>query len=351
MPDAGDADSGIADSGTDAGPVDSGTPDAGACAGSPCTPELLVAERIDPYDLAVNATKLYWLEYGLDTAGLDGEINVIAKGATCLRHDGGCVTDLNMDAFGRFRVSTLTLTPDDVCWVEGYEYGRDVFCQGLVTNTLHHLASNQPYASRITWDGADVLWATYDVDGGVLRHRPETGSEPISVAAHRPHPVNVVGLRDFWVWGEAHGGNNGFVFALPRDGGSQTVVQDALRSPNALVAVDDHRIAWDDYGAKTLWVADLSTGMASSAPLSAATDILAMATDGQALFFVTTGSAPNYADGELWRAELDGSQQRRLVPGIPITASLAVDEAYVYYIAMGTVTRLDGRIYRVPKDY
>src|SRR5262249_37885813 len=50
FPDGGSVDSGTPDAGT----PDAGTPDAGACGGTPCTPELLVAERLDPFDIAVN---------------------------------------------------------------------------------------------------------------------------------------------------------------------------------------------------------------------------------------------------------------------------------------------------------
>jgi hypothetical protein len=355
-PDAGPGDAGF-DAGVDAGEFDAGF-DAGICGGTPCTPELRVRGRVDPLDLKVNATDIYWLEYGLATNGLDGELNTIAKNQTCLDPDAGCVTDLNMDFFGRFRLESMALTPTDFCWIENYVQTRSVLCQGLVTHSLRTMAINQPYAAHLSYDGHDLLWvnqrgaSSSDGDGGVARISANAapGTAIDFVATTRPIPSTVIGLPSHWVWGEVGiGADAGMVIARPRDGGADVVLARGQKGPYAMVGEGAH-VYWSDYGTRAIWSADLS---ALDAGIFAATntDAIDLAIDADALFWVTEGTAPNYADGQLWRIARSGGVAKRLVAGIGITAALDVDEAHVYYIEMGTVTRLDGKIFRVPKDY
>ena len=54
-------------------------------------------------------------------------------------------------------------------------------------------------------------------------------------------------------------------------------------------------------------------------------------------------------DGSLWQARLDGSEAKVMAQGIPLAWSLAADDTWLYYIAQGTVTRLEGAIWRMRK--
>jgi hypothetical protein len=71
--------------------------------------------------------------------------------------------------------------------------------------------------------------------------------------------------------------------------------------------------------------------------------------DATHLYWLNSGVSTSGADGELWQARLDGTEAQPMVRGISLAWALAIDDVYVYYIAQGTVTRVDGVIWRMRK--
>ena len=202
--DAGIGDAGVPDAGLDGGgAVDAGldagsTVDAGPCDGGFCRPEKITGELIDPWDLAVDGTSLYWLEYGLATNGLDGQLMRQPKNTVCLKRDGGCAVDLNTQFFGRFRVDSMTLAGSELCWTENYANARDVVCQSVVTNAERFVARNQALATEPIAVGGDLLWVNYGTsaaaqDGQVMRKALNLGSTvlPTPIASLRRAPNSV----------------------------------------------------------------------------------------------------------------------------------------------------------------
>lgn len=342
------ADAGDDDAGADAGPV---AVDAGICDGGFCPPERVTAELIDPWDLAVDATNVYWLEWGLETGGTSGQVMKQPKNTACLKRDAGCAVDLNMNALGRFRVDTMTLANGELCWTENYANARDVVCQSLTTNLERFVARNQPYATRPIYAAGELLWVNQGsaLDGTVMRIAADApaGTMPAQVARRRPVPNSVAVMAGQVVWAEAgSSADAGAVFAAAPGGGT---TQLASLQPNPLsVIACDGGVYWANYRGGTIMRASLVAESAvqlvggQRAPFQ-------VVCDATHLYWLNAGVSPTGADGALWQARLDGSEATPMVQGIPVAWALAIDDTYIYYVAQGTQVRTQGVIWRIRK--
>ncbi|MEW5742401.1 MAG: hypothetical protein AB1938_26020 [Myxococcota bacterium] len=351
--DAGGADAGAGDAGADAGD----TPDAGPCDGGFCAPELLTAERIDPWDLAVDGQHLYWLEYGLATNGLDGQVMKQRKDVVCLTRDAGCAVDLNTGVFGRFQVDTMTLTGDELCWTEHDANARDVICQGLLSNAERTLASNQPGATEPVAVGGELWWVNRGSslaaqDGQVMKLSltAPPGTPPRAMVSSRPAPGSVAVGPGHFAWTEAGSSvDAGAVWAAPLDGGAPFAIAAGQRTPLSVVRCGpDGELFWVNYRDNTVMKGAFAPS-SGTVLVSNQKSPFQVVCDEDTLYWLNAGVSANGADGELWQARLDGGEAAVMVRGIPLAWALAVDDVYVYYLAQGTVTRLDGRLYRVRK--
>ncbi|MFZ5441349.1 MAG: hypothetical protein ACOZQL_15180 [Myxococcota bacterium] len=353
MPDAGgpdaSVDAGSGDAGSDAG----STFDAGLCDGGFCPPEKITGQRIDPWDVAVDGQNVYWLEYGLNTGGLDGQLMRQAKNTVCLVRDAGCADDLNMSIYGRFRVDTMTLTGDEVCWTESYADQRDVVCQSLTTNAERFIARQQKVATRPFVANGELWWVNQGTSAaareGQVMHSPLTGTPaPSAVVSMRPSPTSAAVLNGHVAWAEAGESiDAGAVWAAPLDGGAAFLIASGQRTPLSLIAC----------GGSLFWVnyRDAAVMRGALAPDSGLQLVgqqkgpFQVICDGERLFWLNEGVSSTGADGELWQAALDGGAAVAMVRGIPIAWALAADETYVYWIAQGTVTRLEGALWKMRK--
>lgn len=360
--DAGSTDAGAPDAGLDAGLADSGVdagqaPDAGPCDGGFCPPERITAERIDPWDLAVDGTAVYWLEYGLNTGGLDGELMRQPKGTTCLKRDAGCAQDLNQDFYGRFRVDSMTVAGDDLCWTEYYADQRDVVCQSLTTNGERYLARNQKQATRPTAANGELWWVNVGTsaatgDGQVMRKSlaAPSATAPTAMASLRPAPTSVAVLSDDFAWTEAGATvDAGAVLTAPLDGGPAVLIASGQRTPLSLTRCGPAgELVWVNYRDNTVMKSTL-TPDSGVVLASGQLGPFQVVCDDEYVYWLNAGVSSTGADGELWQARLDGSGAAPMVRGIPLAWALAVDGTYVYYIAQGTVTRLQGELWRITK--
>lgn len=360
-PDGGAADAGEPDAGTpDAGEPDAGvmTVDAGPCDGGFCAPELLAAERVDPWDLAVDDGYIYWLEYGLATNGLDGEVDRLAKGTTCLHRDAGCVEDLNFDFLGRFRVDTLTVAGENLCWTEWYAEARHVVCQSLVTNGERTMAVDQPAATRPFVVGDALYWVNQGTsaaasDGQLQRLSLSAaqGTSPTTLVDHRPFPGSATVAQEHLVWTELGVTSDaGAVWALPLDGGPAFALEGQLRAPLSVQRCGPlEQVRWVEFREGTVKGGALSPD-SGVLLVTGQQRPFQLACDDTYLFWLNAGVSATGADGSLWRARLDGTGAEPMVRGIPYAGAMAIDAQYVYYLALGTQTRIDGRLYRIRKD-
>lgn len=332
----------------------SAVPDAGICGGNFCAPEMVAAQLIDPWDIAVNGTHVYWLEYGLATNGLDGQLMKLAKNTTCLQRDAGCSEDINTYFQGRFRVDSMALTPDELCWTEHYHYARDVVCQGLVTYAERYVARNQPIATEPVFANGALFWVNQGTTGaasdGQVQRVSLTGTPtPTSIATNRPYPNAVAVFDDHWVWSEngVTAADAGAVWAQPFDGGSAFAIATQQRSAISVVRCND-RPYWLDFRAGTVMRGDVGADSGVVLVTGQKTPFQVVCDD-RNLYWLNQGVSANGADGELWQADLDTGNAALMVQGISLAWALAVDDTHVYYIAQGTQTRINGIIWRIRK--
>jgi hypothetical protein len=340
----------------DAGTFDAGPPDAGLCGGAFCPPERMTGELIDPWDLVVDDANLYWLEYGLSTNGNDGMVMQQAKDTRCLKRDAGCAQDLNTRVYGRQRVDTMTLAQGELCWTEGYDSARDVVCQSLTTHLERTLARNQAYATEPMSVNGQLLWVneTRSSDAGLVSQLAldAPGGTMPTVIARRLAPTSVTMLGDSVAWAElgpllpGGGLNVGAVVASVRGVGLVTV-GDRQGSPRSLKTCGE-ALYWVNYSQGLVMRGTLAPD--SGVPLvTGQKHPFDVACDATHLYWLNAGLSSNGADSELWQARLDGSEAKVMTQGISLAFALALDDTYAYYIAQGTVTRIDGVIWRMRK--
>lgn len=349
-------DAGLPDAGVE--PVDAGfdagfTVDAGPCDGGFCRPERITAELIDPWDLVVDDTNLYWLEYGLATNGLDGQVMKQAKDTVCLRRDAGCAVDLNTRVSGRFRVDSITKAGDELCWTENYANARDVVCQSVITDTERILASTQPGATEPVAVGGQLWWVNFGTsaaaqDGQVMRKSLTAAGAPQVMVPMRAAPNSVAIASGNIVWAEAGLSiDAGAVLAQPLDGGALVAVANGQRTPLSVIECGD-ALYWVNYrdNAVMRGTLDAGSGVAIVTGQRAPFQIVC---DKNTLYWLNAGVSASGGDGELWQSRLDGTESTVMVQGVSLAWALTIDDTYVYYIAQGTQTRIAGEIWRIRK--
>jgi hypothetical protein len=323
-------------------PPDAGY-DGGICGGSLCPPEQVTGQLIDPWDLASDDANLYWLEYGLETTGTDGQLMKQSKSVTCLDRDAGCAVDLNQDPLGIYLVDTLTVGQDTVCWTSGVETSRKVNCQSLTTHSQTTVASNQVWATAPRFAEGSLWWANEDPSGGVMR---SSLSGPAVSFVGRPNPTSVIAVPGVVAWTES-GVGTGSVLSRAMDGGALVAIAIQQQAPRSIIACGDS-LVWVNYGAGTVMKGTTAAG--SGVPIvSNQQHPFEVVCDADFVYWLNAGNSTNGADGSLWQARLDGSEALAMVQGIPIAVALTQDDTFIYYIAQGLVTRLEGAIWKMRK--
>jgi hypothetical protein len=149
-------------------------------------------------------------------------------------------------------------------------------------------------------------------------------------------------------WAEAGSSTDaGAIWAAPLDGGAPFVIAAGQRTPLSLIACAG-ALFWVNYR-------DASVMRGALTPDSGVQLVgqqkgpFQVVCDGERLFWLVEGVSATGADGELWQAALDGGGAVAMVRGIPIAWALALDETWVYWIAQGTVTRLEGSLWKMRK--
>jgi hypothetical protein len=328
--------------------------DLGACDG-PCKPEILAQNLVLPVDIAVNDTYVYWLEYGPQTQGLEGTVTRVRKSTGCAQADLGC---LDLLANCRFRLESMTLGPSEVCWIEYYEYARDVMCESLTSGAIRHVAQNQPYADRLATAGLNLVWVTGangpTDGGGAVMGQSIANANPlrqtITYIGGRSRMSSVTAEPNVLYWSEVTTTSTGGVWAVAlSDGGVRPILQGS-GTPMRVVTFSDY-VFWTDLVGGSIMRAR-KDGSDSPAPIATGrASPLHLAVDASGVYWIDLGTIPNYLDGVVMRADLDGANAAPLAQNIPIGAALALDSDYVYWAQQGTPTAnyTDGAIVRIHK--
>jgi DNA-binding beta-propeller fold protein YncE len=333
--------------------------DAGRCDGAPCPPVLLAKDLVLPIDIAVDSTHVYWAEYGPQNQGLEGTITRIPTNTTCVLADAGCRDVMVGQApSGIFRVNSVALASQDLCWIEFYEDQREVHCRSLVTGTKRTVSQNNPGGQDLVVDGNELYWVnggtTAAASNGAVVHTPLTAiaTTPVkNVATGRPFPTGVALDVDTVYWSEIGVTDGGAgVMAAFRDGGSRRSLASGQKLPYG-VAVYGAYVYWLDEGTGTIWRAAKDGATAAAAIVTSQESPYDIAVDATGVYWIARGSPPNYLDGRVMRAELDGTGVTPLDQNLPYPVTIAIDSTFVYYAMYGTAgaNYLDGKLMKVGK--
>jgi hypothetical protein len=242
--------------------------------GKPCRvsqPTLLASGGTEIHAVAVDATNVYWSDFGAGTIvrvpKTGGAPTILASGLTSpegLRIRDGYVyfTDFNANLVGRVPTTGGPLTtiateqdgPSDVIVTGGFAYWVNYrsggsFARAPIDGGAVEVLFNPggPYPSIAT-DDVNVYWVGYG--GGIMRFSIATHTVSVLANDHVGSPLSVVtdGAKVYW--------NNGFgstsIQAVPVDGGDVLALSSRADNPSQCpgngcegsIAIDGANIYW-----------------------------------------------------------------------------------------------------------
>jgi hypothetical protein len=298
-------------------------------------PAMMVGGLVLPVGVAVNDRHVYWLEFGPQNQGLCGMVSRVEKAAAC---DAGCADVLtNM----RFLVVSLALGSDDVCWLEYYDAMREIHCMSIATGQIRKLAGSQPYAFNLFSDGSNLYWVNGGKNGAVQTSAiAQSGVSTLESGLDTP--VNVAVDADGLYWTDAGG-----LHAASRDGQNARAVATGLDQPS-LVKPQGDWLYFAEKG-KVERIKKDGSGLELIANAQTPYDL---EVDAAGVYWLDQGSPPNYLDGQVMRADLDGKKARAIADHQPYLSAMAIDADDVYWVYEGTESAnyLDGALWRAPKS-
>jgi hypothetical protein len=297
-------------------------------------PSMMVGGLVLPVGVAVNDRYVYWLEFGPQNQGLCGMLSRMEKSAAC---DAGCADVLtNM----RFLVISLGLGSDDVCWLEFYDAMREIHCMSIASGQIRKLADNLPYAFNLFSDGSSLFWANGGKTGAVQTTVIAQGGVT-TLASGLDTPVNVSADAEGLYWTDTAG-----LHAASRDGTNARVVAAGLDSAS-LVKPEGDWLYFAEKG-KVERIKKDGSGLMLIANPQTPYDL---AVDSAGVYWLDQGTPPNYVDGQVMRADLDGKHARTVADHQPYLSAMTVDADTIYWVYEGTgaANYLDGALWRAPK--
>jgi hypothetical protein len=220
-------------------------------------------------------------------------------------------------------------------------------CQPFVIAQGHHPGIIAVDSSSVYWpDGSDTL--------GRIMKAPKAGGEPVVIASsqRRPWSVTVDAAYAYWVTNSDEPPKYGGVFKVPLEGGEVITLVPSGEAFADDIAVDEHGVYWDDYGAYPQSGRDLlacaegaairKAGLDGSNPTTLAASDAGVCTP--LLFSVNASGVywPSRSRGAVQHVGLDGRGVAELATsGDPV--AVAVDSSYVYW-----VNWQDGSVQRAP---
>jgi hypothetical protein len=295
----------------------------GACAGGACQPVTLASQQGLPWDIALDATHVYW------TNPQGGSVMKIPK-------TGGQAVPI---AMGQNSPYHLVLDATDVYWTEG-SFGT-VFKAPKSGGTPVKLASGGENFQDIAIDATNLYWSDAAKAGKIMM-MPLSGGTPVALAEMETYAFALATTATDVYWGKYSGGRNVIMKARPGGGSPVEVASTSAQTgpPWALVA-DAESIYWTE----------LSPGRIAKAPLGGGTSAVlltqgflrGLALDATTLFWTDQEASAIMAMPK------GGGTPAVLASGQAGPMAVATDATTIYWLNAGAVNAANGSVMRLAR--
>jgi hypothetical protein len=189
--------------------------------------------------VAVDGTSVYWVNAG-DWGSADGTVMSQSNGTVMsMPLDGGAPTTL---AAGQNFPDGIAVDATSVYWVDFGDYGlNDGAVMSIPIGQAADpvmLASGQPEASAIAVDATRVYWSC--INGVAIAMVPLGGGTPETLGGWIGQALALDSTSVYWAGLSS-------ILKVPLDGGATTTLASGLIEPVA-VAVDTYSVYWTDQG-------------------------------------------------------------------------------------------------------
>ncbi len=292
-------------------------------------PTALASGQDLPGGIAVDATNVYWVNYGSGSAGpvqgpvLDGQVMKCAK--------AGCGRNPTALASGLAHPTSIAVDATSVYWTDVNGALMKVRSGGGTPTTLATAQS----AAALAVDASNVYWANGD---GTVMKVPTDGGNPTALASGQNNPAGIAVDAHSVYWSNY---GDGTVMKVPIEGGTPTTLASGQSSPLA-IAIDSTNVYFtNDHGGSVVKVPIGDRG--SQTKLASVTIPLP---NTQPTGIAVDGTNVYWTDGrgnELQKVSVGGGAPTTLGSGQSFLNGngVAVDCASVYWTDVGgTVTKL-----------
>jgi len=334
-PDAGTDGGDLSDAGADAGGPDL---DAWPCDGGPCAVETILARRVLPLDVLPLGGFVYWSEFGPDNRGIEGSMNRLPRGTTCLR-DGGCGSMLApFDLMANNAPQSLVTDGAAVCWIAYYYDQSRVYCFDTGTGAARPISIDDRYPVALAVRGGDLVWARLNApstaaSGAIVSAPLDGGSAPQVLVGGRRQVYQVLPVGPALYWAEQRDGGS-MIYSLGA-GGTADALSARLGRVTGLAEVDGQLLLVDyDRGEVTLLPLDGGAEQTVSSGENHPQQV--RVTAGWA-FWANFGSLPDGPDGELRGVRLGSAvAPKTFASGLPSLAAFTLENGTAWWAAEGT---------------
>ncbi len=320
-----------------------------------CPPIALATTRDCPVDLAVTNGRVYWVDQGsVQNSAQDGVVASVPVGG-CTDGSSACIV---VHASNERSPSALAVNKDAIWWaslgVPSTNSAIRTLAFGDTTPTI--FASSQRFPRSLALDATSVFWinggdAPPTANGEVRRQFFDSpGSVAIVFTLEAPVAITVRGSTIFWT-NDGDSDTTGYVMTSDITGSPSTQVARNQSHPRGIAAGGTY-VYWANTGDGTIMRArpDGTGVLRVLADRATPSDV---AVDDLAIYWVETGTPPDYADGKVMAARLDGSDVRTIASSQKNARRIALDATNVYWVARGTpgCAMHDGRIMQAGKVF
>jgi hypothetical protein len=325
------------------------SPDLGGCS-SDCPPTVLATSIVGGAGLVVGATDVFWTEQGdsPDPSPVGGVFST-SKPSGCPEPDRHCVTTR-----ARFRTLPTTLVmaaPSTLCWTEGMTQQISVVCLDVGASDPRALILPEDIAQdALIVDGVDLVWVertlgAASMNGAIVaapRSAPMTIVTPRTLVGALPSPYGLALTVDAVYWSESSS-----VWAARPDGTGARVLGTGLTAPWRLRPFGATLYFADADG---VWLVPVDASAQPKRISGEPSTVLDVAVDTTGLYWLG-GTSPDYGDGVLMRADLDGNNVKVLRDKLVYPALLALDDDRLYWLSDGTTASClhDGQVLSIAK--